>query len=224
MPGEHQTFRPSRPIPTFAIFNLIRRKYSYEILRKCRRIETVSLSIARTYCHLRFNHSSKDEALLPISLQFSSPIQTSRGYKLIRKQGFEFLRLRITECHLKILGLKSEKRKLVQDIQNSLSEDDMLSLTDHLKQSEIRTKNVTSTSRRVARNSQWGGAILGVWGRSPQPPEANGGLGAKPPATGGWGFGGKAPSRRRHGGLGAEPPALENFAFFCKNNFILGLF
>ena len=26
------------------------------------------------------------------------------------------------------------------------------------------------------------------------------------------------------GGLGAKPPALENFAFFCKNNFILGLF
>ena len=151
MPGEHQTFRPTRPIPTFAIFNLIRRKYSYEILRKCRRLETVSLSIARTYCHLRFNHSCKDEALLPVSLQFSSPIQTSRGYKLIRKQGFEFLRLRITECHLKILGLKSEKRKLVQDIQNSLSEDDMLSLTDHLKQSEIRTKkcNINKTSGEI---------------------------------------------------------------------------
>ena len=26
------------------------------------------------------------------------------------------------------------------------------------------------------------------------------------------------------GVLGAEPPALEKFAFFCKNNFILGLF
>ena len=69
-----------------------------------------------------------------------------------------------------------------------------------------------------------GGAVLGVWGRSPQPLEANGGLGAKPPAAEGWGFGGIAPSRRRHGGLGAMPPALENFAFFCKNNFILGLF
>ena len=69
-----------------------------------------------------------------------------------------------------------------------------------------------------------GGAVWGVWGRSPQPPDASEGLGAKPPAAGGWGFGGKAPSRRRHGGLGAEPPALENFAFFCKNNFILGLF
>ena len=45
------------------------------------------------------------------------------------------------------------------------------------------------------------------------------------PAVGGqWGFGGKAPRRRRHGGLGSEPPALENFVFFCKNNFILGLF
>ena len=42
-----------------------------------------------------------------------------------------------------------------------------------------------------------------------------GGLGAESPADGGrWGT----------GGLGAEPPALENFAFFCKNNFILGLF
>ena len=66
-----------------------------------------------------------------------------------------------------------------------------------------------------------GGAIGGL---GAEPPEANGGLGAKPPAARGWGFGGKAPSRRRHGGLGAEPPALENFAFFRKNNFILGLF
>ena len=68
------------------------------------------------------------------------------------------------------------------------------------------------------------GAVLGVWGQSPQPPETNGGLGAKPSAAEGWGFGDKAPSGRRHGGLGAEPPALENFAIFCKSNFILGLF
>ena len=47
-----------------------------------------------------------------------------------------------------------------------------------------------------------------------------GGLGANPPAAVGWGFGGKAPSRRKHEGLEVEPPALENFAFFWKNNFI----
>ena len=43
------------------------------------------------------------------------------------------------------------------------------------------------------------GAVLGIWGQSPQLPEAI-------------------------GGLGAEPPALENFAFFFKNNLILGLY
>ena len=56
------------------------------------------------------------------------------------------------------------------------------------------------------------GAVLGVWGRSSQLPEVSGGLGAKPLAAGG--------TR----GLGAEPPALENFAFFFKNNLILGLY
>ena len=68
-----------------------------------------------------------------------------------------------------------------------------------------------------------GGAILGsgggafsrrrpvvVWGRSLQPTEAGGSRD-------------KAPTRLRHGGLGAEPPALEYFAFFGKNNLILGL-
>ena len=37
---------------------------------------------------------------------------------------------------------------------------------------------------------------MGVWGRSPQLPEA-GGLGAMPPAAGGTGVGGGAPSARK---------------------------
>ena len=43
-----------------------------------------------------------------------------------------------------------------------------------------------------------------------------GGLGALSPAAGGWGFGGSAPSHRRHGGLGAEPPGLKILHFFAK--------
>ena len=83
-----------------------------------------------------------------------------------------------------------------------------------------------------------GGCFWGSGGGAPQPPEAKGGLGAKPPAAEGQrGYEGKAPSRRRPMGVwgqspqppeargsGAEPPALENFAFFWKNNVILGLF
>ena len=53
--------------------------------------------------------------------------------------------------------------------------------------------NFVNSRRRVARNSQWGGCF-GFWGRSPQPPDANGGLEAKPPAP-------------EAGGSGAKPPA-----------------
>ena len=57
------------------------------------------------------------------------------------------------------------------------------------------------------------------------------GLGTEPPtAEGQWGSGGEAPSRRKLGvwGQSPQPPeargsgALQNFAFFCKNNLILG--
>ena len=57
--------------------------------------------------------------------------------------------------------------------------------------------NSAKCGRRVARNSQLRGLF--------------------------WGCGDGAPSHRRHEDLGAEPPALENFAFFFKNNLVLGL-
>ena len=69
---------------------------------------------------------------------------------------------------------------------------------------------VTDEGRRIARNSQWG-AVLGVVGVEPLPPEANGGLGAEPPATGRW-------------GSGAEPQRSKILHFFCQNNLILELF
>ena len=47
--------------------------------------------------------------------------------------------------------------------------------------------------RRVARNLQWRPCVTGVWGRSPQPPEAIGSLGAEPPAAGGTWVWGQSP-------------------------------
>ena len=71
--------------------------------------------------------------------------------------------------------------------------------------------NFVNSRRRVARNSQWGGCF-GV-------------LGAKPPAAGcQWGSGGEASSRRRLGVRGQSPKRSKILHFFCKNNFILGLF
>ena len=57
---------------------------------------------------------------------------------------------------------------------------------------------------------------MGEEARISQPPEANGGLGAKPSPQSLEAGGVLGQSRRRHGGLGAEPPAPENFASFAK--------
>ena len=51
-----------------------------------------------------------------------------------------------------------------------------------------------NVAKRVARNSQWG-AVLWVWGQSPQLPEANGDLRVKPPDAGGTGAWGRSPQR-----------------------------
>ena len=79
----------------------------------------------------------------------------------------------------------------------------------------FRSTTVQARSQKFA----MGGAVLGVlfwgsgcFGRSPQPPEANGGVGAKPPAAGGTGVWGRSSQRSKI------------LHFFCKNNFILGLF
>ena len=66
------------------------------------------------------------------------------------------------------------------------------------------------------------GAVLG--GLGVEPPAAGGQWGSGGEAPSRWGSRGKAPSHQRHGGYEAEALALENFAFFWKNNFILGLF
>ena len=60
--------------------------------------------------------------------------------------------------------------------------------------SRLRTEMLEAKDQARSQKFAMGGAVLGVWGRIPQPPDANGGLGAKPQPP-------------EAGGLGAEPPA-----------------
>ena len=92
MPGEQ----------TFHIFSIIRRDHGTSVLKTARKIVNEWSNITKSYCHLNFNHSCLREKLLPKSLRFSPPIRSNRGFRLARKHGFEFLKLRITECHLNI--------------------------------------------------------------------------------------------------------------------------
>ena len=52
-------------------------------------------------------------------------------------------------------------------------------MTAHRQKSAMEGLCTGVWGRRVARNSQWG-AVLGVWGQSPQPSKTTGGLRAKP--------------------------------------------
>ena len=67
------------------------------------------------------------------------------------------------------------------------------------QQSAMGHRNVDNKScqARSQKFAMGGGAVLGVWGRSPQPPEANGSLGAEPPAAGGTGVEGRSPQRSK---------------------------
>ena len=65
-----------------------------------------------------------------------------------------------------------------------------------------------------SQKSAMGGAVLGFWGRSPQPPEANGGLGAKLPAAGG--LGEKPPATGGKEVMGQSPQRSKSLHFFAK--------
>ena len=45
--------------------------------------------------------------VLPSSLRFRPPLRSAKGYKLIVRTGFSFLKLRIDECHSPILRLRA---------------------------------------------------------------------------------------------------------------------
>ena len=49
----------------------------------------------------------KENYVLPSSLRFRPPLRSAKGYKLMVRTGFSFLKLRIDECHSSILRLRA---------------------------------------------------------------------------------------------------------------------
>ena len=107
-------FMPGRPDGSrnhsYSIFEFIRREFGQTVLQCSRKFEKIGLKISKSYCDLKFNHRCKSEDLVPKSLQFSPPIRTKRGFKLARQYSNKFLKLRITDCHIKIEQLKQVEK------------------------------------------------------------------------------------------------------------------
>ena len=71
------------------------------------RLANIRVRIAKYRCHLYFNHRCKENHVLPSSLRFRPPLRSAKGYKLMVRTGFSFLKLRIDECHSSILRLRA---------------------------------------------------------------------------------------------------------------------
>ena len=138
MPGEQ----------TQQIFSIIRRDYGVNILSSARQFVQNSTSITKFYCHLRFNHTCLRENILPKSLKFSPPIRSSRGYKLAQKHGFDFLKLRITECHLSIKKKSQVVSKISDSLMKILSTDQWESLVKHNNKIQESVKTRTAASHQ----------------------------------------------------------------------------
>ena len=121
LPGTHQ---PS-------IFSYVYRKYGGTIREACRHYTRTSINVCKEYEHLRFNHRCKNENILPKSLHFRPPVKTNKGYKIAKNFGKQFLNLRISESHHKIVRLKSELTKVRNILLNGINPQELCYLNSY---------------------------------------------------------------------------------------------
>ena len=95
--------------------------------------------LSRYNKHLTFNHLLKSNGFLPPSLTFTPPIKTKAGYKIARKAGLKYLRLRITHCHNNIKTLTTALQDLAVKLESKLSREHLRALQDTVKHSTTVT-------------------------------------------------------------------------------------
>ena len=109
----------------------MKRKYGQAVLQEARRYVSENATVAlieKEFSHLRLNHECKRNNLLPKSLRFRPPIKSRKGFKLARKMGWKFLKLRISDSHRKINMCKTEIFELGTKLQNLLTSTEWKSL------------------------------------------------------------------------------------------------
>ena len=88
------------------------------------KLVSVLITIEKQFPNLRLNHARKTNGILPKSLQFSPPIRAHKAYRLGNRFGWQFLNLRISECHRLILKAEANKQKLITKLMQVLTFED----------------------------------------------------------------------------------------------------
>ena len=120
-----------------------------DVMKLAREYERKTVALVRYRHHLTFNHLLKSSDLLPPSLIFTPPVRTKVGYKIARKTGIKYLRLRITQCHHSIRHLSTKLKDLKEQLENKLTQEHMHALEDAVETtSKATTVEISATHTR----------------------------------------------------------------------------
>ena len=86
-------------------------------------MERKCCAITRHKSHLSFNHLLKKHKVLPKSSEFMPPVKCQEGYKIARKAGRAYLRLRISQSHYKLRKLASKQQEISKRLAETISVD-----------------------------------------------------------------------------------------------------
>ena len=130
----------SIPDCKFSIFSLISSRHGPHITKIARDLERKSLSIVKQKEHLTFNHALKRTEILPKSLRFNPPVNCKERFKITKKAGRSFLKLRIQRSHQRIKQLGEQCSDLVRKLSSIISQEHFDSLSKVISHNASRLK------------------------------------------------------------------------------------
>ena len=131
---KHTVFGQQRVFVQCCYGHFIRNKNGNEALKLARTLEEATLNVTRFKDHLHFNHRLKDHHILPKSLQFSPPVKSREGWKIAKKAGLAYLRLRISNCHTQIKKFSQRSSQTTLRLREMISKESLDTLLHTIKQ------------------------------------------------------------------------------------------
>ena len=139
------------PDCNFSIFSLISSRHGSHVAKIARDLERRSLIAVKQKEHLTFSHTLKRANVLPKSLQFNPPVKCKEGYKIARKTGWKFLKLRIQSLHQRIKQLDEQCADCTRKLSSVISQEhfDALSKVISHNANKLKEKIKNRHSRKL---------------------------------------------------------------------------
>ncbi|BHF83447.1 hypothetical protein SprV_0902658900 [Sparganum proliferum] len=109
--------------PGTRIFASIGNIFGHEELESARRWETFALRVSSTYAQIQFLHRCLDNHVLPKSLSYRLPVNTSLARRWVTQHGRRIIRALLQDCHLRLRKYNGVLRQEVTKCTDVIGED-----------------------------------------------------------------------------------------------------